>query len=109
MENELMFRVRWMVGTYHMAETPRQKDRSSTAGTGALPCDVDLMCVKFGKSGDCLGAVYFHNKGENGIVHGGEAGGCVKEHLHGKKEHTAKEMEDDEHTLLRLSDIKQNV
>jgi aquaporin Z len=34
--------------------------------------DVDLACVKFGRSGDCQGAVYFQQKEDSGIKHSGD-------------------------------------
>merc|ERR1719375_2352170 len=55
----------------------------------ALPkmVDVDLACVKFSKVGDCLGAVYFQQREDNGIKHSGDEV-LPASHPGSKKKHT---------------------
>uniref|UniRef100_A0A7S0FWW7 TerD domain-containing protein n=1 Tax=Pyrodinium bahamense TaxID=73915 RepID=A0A7S0FWW7_9DINO len=62
-------------------------------------CDIDLSCVKFGRAGECLGGVYFHEKDDpdNGIHHSGDE--VIGE---------ARPV-DNEVITLRLSDIGPNV
>eukprot|EP00929_Paragymnodinium_shiwhaense_P119744 TRINITY_DN91646_c0_g1_i1.p1 TRINITY_DN91646_c0_g1~~TRINITY_DN91646_c0_g1_i1.p1 ORF type:complete len:495 (-),score=95.71 TRINITY_DN91646_c0_g1_i1:153-1637(-) len=61
-------------------------------------CDLDLTCVKFGRHADCLGAVYFAKKEDQGIRHSGDT---IFEGLE-PGEHT-------EQIFLRLSETKPNI
>jgi aquaporin Z len=65
--------------------------------------DIDLTCVKFGQSGDCLGAVYFAKKVDQGIKHSGDG---VTGTMTSKD---AKEGAEAESVFLTLSKVKQNI
>jgi len=65
--------------------------------------DIDLTCVKFGRSGDCLGAVYFAKKVDQGIKHSGDE---VTGFMTNKEE---KEGAEAESVFITLSKVKPNI
>lgn len=69
-----------------------------TRGKTIPTCDLDLTCVKFGRKVDCLGAVYFAKKVDQGIRHCGDD-------VYDNKDPGQHE----EKIYLRLSEIKANV
>jgi aquaporin Z len=88
--NELHLTVKWSVEV-----DSRQSPR---------PCDIDLTCVKFGKAGDSLGAVYFAKTGDFGIRHSGDSVGAAE----GKRTQSGSDGES-ESIILHLNEIKPNV
>jgi aquaporin Z len=81
-KHELVCNLRWRWN----ANTQR-----SAGSTESV--DLDLSCVKFGRTGDCLGAVYFANKQDVGLRHGGDGD----------------QRSEQEQIFMRLPDCKENV
>lgn len=82
-DDEIVCSLRWAV---------------TKSGSKSMSCDIDLTAVKFGRSGDCLGAVYFAKKQDKGIRHSGDdVIGDV--HAAGKPEKV----------FVRLNEIKSNI